>query len=201
MVRPSSRWVFVLAALVACNPSGGDGGTMQGPSGIGPEGGLIDFDSGAIPVPWDDATTHPAQGDGAVPSSDSAMPSGDTGTIVVGGGDAHVPTCAGVATDCSLVASCATTRGCSEQGSCGGLSYECFGQIGDFSCISIRGCIWDSTTNSCTGSSWPCNLFNGEASCVGQLGCHWSTTCGGSATPCSLIPAALCTTQPGCFLE
>jgi hypothetical protein len=194
MVPPFTRWVFCLSALVACNPSGGDGGNTSGPSDIGPEGGLIDFDASAIPAPWDDATPHPPEGDGGIPP-------GDSGRIVDGGGEAHAPTCTGTPTPCSLVAACGSVQGCSLQGSCSGLSESCFGQLGDIECISLRGCVWDTSTNSCTGSSWPCNLFNGSATCVSQLGCSWDSACAGTPTPCSLIPAAACLTQPGCFLE
>jgi hypothetical protein len=184
---------FFLFALAACNPSGGDGGNTPGPSGIGPEGGIIDYDASAIPAPWDDAATRPAEGDGDISSDGS-------GWIADGAGDEYVPTCTGVPTDCSLAADCASVRGCTQQGSCDGTPHFCFDQIGDITCISIRGCYWDSTTNSCAGVSAPCNEFIASPTCFGQPGCRWTPTCGGTPTPCSLIPVATCTTQPGCVL-
>jgi hypothetical protein len=143
-------------------------------------------------MPWDDAGVARGPGDSGIEP--------DSGEVADTGFDA-APSCSGVATACSLASSCASVLGCTLQGSCGGLSAECFYQQGDVACISLQGCVWDQGTNSCTGSAWSCNLFNGSASCVGQQGCSWTSMCAGTATPCASIPAASCTTQPGCVLQ
>jgi hypothetical protein len=190
-------------ALIACNPPVGDAGSADaGEPTIGPEGGLLDFDVADIPAPWEDAGA-----DTSVPPDAGAAdvyippPPTEAGGPPVEAGEG--PTCTGVAYFCDdeSAATCASVQGCSPTGMCTGVSEGCYSQFGDFSCISLEGCVWDTATSSCSGLSWACDLFSGQTSCGAQLGCTWSSTCDGIPTPCDLFPAATCTSQPGCFLQ
>jgi hypothetical protein len=124
----------------------------------------------------------------------------DDGLPDPGGGGS---TCTGSATPCSLLSTfeCSSTPGCFSSGDCSGVSSSCYSQFDQFSCSSQDGCYWSTVSDNCSGISSSCSSQFSEFSCGNQEGCSWSEDCSGSATPCSLLTAATCTTQPGCYLQ
>lgn len=197
--------IALIIPLMACSPSSDGGGSDSGGDGplpgIGPEGGILDFDAAEIPAPWEvdsSAGTSPGEDGEAAADEDSGAAPEEGGPSPV---EAASPSCTGTPTACSLAAACDSVQGCASGGTCTGVAEGCYSQFSDFSCISLQGCVWSTSTNSCTGLSWSCNLFSGATSCVTQTGCNWALTCGGTPTPCDLIPAVSCASQPGCFLQ
>lgn len=116
-----------------------------------------------------------------------------------GGGD----TCTGAATPCSLLSTfeCDSTPGCSSSGDCGGSATSCYAYFDLVSCSSQDGCFWSSLDQDCSGSPQSCFSQVSQFSCDSQEGCTWTESCSGVATPCSLLTAATCTLQPGCYLQ
>jgi len=175
---------FLFASLVGCSDP--VQGTGDGPPPYGPEGGLIEIDAAAIPQP----TKH----------SDASAP--HDASHADAGYDAGGSTkCSGVAEDCNLRGSASCSFGCTWGGSCGGYASSCYSQFDSFSCNDLEGCYWSYTSNTCSGSSYACSTFPGSASCGGQSGCSWQSACDGYPTPCDLLTADECPSQPGCHLE
>jgi hypothetical protein len=66
-------------------------------------------------------------------------------------------------------------------------------------CAKAPGCVPhpSSPANPCTGRT-SCSAQTDGAVCQ-QLGCYASQICAGTTTPCADLPAAQCTTMPGCY--
>jgi hypothetical protein len=115
-----------------------------------------------------------------------------------------VPKCSGIPTACSLLTEteCATTLGCSSSGSCSGFAESCSSQLSSFTCQSLSGCYWDSTTNFCAGSTLACSDYSSQSSCGLHSGCSWSASCSGEqlAKTCESQSPSLCKYAPGCSL-
>jgi collagen type VII alpha len=211
-----------LAILILVTSACGEEKDAKGTSGLrGPDGGILEFDaaqlggagggsgatagnggsgngaSGASGTLGAAGTTGSAGTNGA---SGSGGITSDAGNIDAGGGSSR---CTGVPTPCSLNsgATCESTRGCTRDERCAGVSSSCYSQYSSYSCTSLRGCYWSSSSSSCSGSSWSCSAMSGSSSCIGQDGCRWEDDCTGVATPCSLMTEAECVTQVGCRLE
>jgi hypothetical protein len=216
-------------AFLGWDCAGGDDPGPNPPPPQGPAGSILEFDAQVIPLgehdaghPSGDASREGSGGPGGTgpggtgPSgaggAGGARPTGTGGaggTIGTGGtssgvgGGAPQPHCTGAAFGCSLLASsqCLSAPGCTDDSYCGGVSASCYSQFDVYSCSSLEGCYWSSSSKTCSGSSWSCDLFNGSLSCVDQEGCSWRFRCGGVATPCSLLSTGQCTLQPGCHVE
>lgn len=112
------------------------------------------------------------------------------------------PYCGGLATPCSLLSDleCIGARGCTNNAKCSGSASSCYSQYTSYSCTSLSGCYWSSSSKSCSGSSRSCSSFSGELSCGYQDGCYWTGGCVGVPNSCATQFTSLCTTQPGCRL-
>lgn len=120
-----------------------------------------------------------------------------------GGPGSGLPYCAGIATPCSALSDleCISARGCTNDAACSGSAHSCYSQIDSYSCTSIQGCYWSSSSKSCSGSARSCSSQSGSFSCANQPGCYWSGGCKGVPDSCAEQLVSLCSNQPGCSLR
>jgi hypothetical protein len=189
----------IALATMACSSS--DSGGSSPPRGE--PGGTIAYDAAGIPLGGEPGTGDDPGGEGgsggAAGAGGAAGGGGVAGAGGAGGGG--TPRCDGLPDLCALAGgSCTSIQGCRVAGECSGSAVSCYAQFSSYACIGQDGCIWSSSSKHCSGSARACHLFSGPATCTYQEGCHWDDTCEGTPTPCSLIPIATCTSQPGCYV-
>lgn len=127
----------------------------------------------------------------------------DSGWCERGGPGSGLPYCAGIATPCFGLSdlACISSRGCTNDAACTGSVHSCYSQFDSYSCTSIQGCYWSSSSKSCSGSARSCSSQSGSFSCADQPGCYWSGGCKGVPDPCAEQLISLCSNQPGCSLR
>ncbi|MBI5534304.1 MAG: hypothetical protein HY898_16385 [Deltaproteobacteria bacterium] len=139
-------------------------------------------------------------------TSDTGCPTGtvcnENGWCGNTGPGSGVPVCSGTPTPCSLLdhSTCITAFGCTAAADCSGVPASCYSQSTSYTCSSMDGCSWSSSSSSCSGSATPCSLISGPSTCGSQSGCHWNESCSGVQDPCGKTSASLCKYAPGCSL-
>lgn len=115
-----------------------------------------------------------------------------------------VPRCTGSILPCSTLSEtdCYSALGCDVESECAGVADSCYSQFSSYSCMTISGCYWSSSSDSCSGVASSCSSQYSEYSCVDQ-GCQWSGGCSGtrSVDSCDELSPALCKFEPGCMLS
>jgi hypothetical protein len=111
--------------------------------------------------------------------------------------------CMGMALGCAAIkgtdADCSDVPGCSRKELCVGKPDSCYSQ--GLSCSTVYGCRYDIDLQGCTGEPSPCDAYSDHYNCDSTLGCSWDYECVGTPRPCELLTAAVCESQPGCFLQ
>jgi hypothetical protein len=120
------------------------------------------------------------------------------------------PRCTGVAESCATLGSrnagyCTPVTGCTPSADlCTGTPYVCaFSDQNQTECQARPGCEYDEKTGNCDGTPDPCSGISTSTECYANSGCLWgmSGACTGTATPCDLIPATQCASNPGCHVD
>jgi hypothetical protein len=93
-------------------------------------------------------------------------------------------------------ASC-TQASCLWQGTCSGVSYDCYG-LGEYECTSQQGCYYEYSSMQCTGVAEGCYAISGQYTCEAQSGCTWDGQCTGTAPPCDVISDETSCLSAGC---
>jgi hypothetical protein len=109
--------------------------------------------------------------------------------------------CTGTPAPCASASNCTSVKGCSLGASaCTGGDFDCGVYSGDATaCGNHVTCIWDIAAQTCSGTA-PCSGVP-STSCASIPGCTALGPCGGTPTPCAMLPYAACQVTAGCSLK